>query len=217
MPDIDTERYCQLEPSAMRAYKALENDLFVEIEAGRVTPGNALVRLLRLQQITSGSVTTDSGQSERLSTAKKDLLSDTLEDIDGPVVVFCRFVTDLDRVREVAEATGRHYGELSGRRRDLTDDGYMPDDVDLMGVQIQAGGLGVDFTRASTAIYYSVGFNLGDLLQARGRLHRPGQTRPVTHIHLLAEHTIDQDAYWALRKRSDLVEGVLRRAQRRIA
>ena len=41
------------------------------------------------------------------------------------------------------------------------------------------------------------------------RIHRPGQTRPVEYIHLLAEGTIDEKVMDALARRADVVNNVL--------
>ena len=58
-------------------------------------------------------------------------------------------------------------------------------------MQISAGGVGVDLTRARYSIFYSLSFSLGEYDQALARVHRPGQTRPVEHIHLVARNTVD--------------------------
>jgi len=147
-----------------------------------------------------------------VGTEKRSLLADTIEDVPSSekVVVFCRFTHDLDSVRHVAHAQGRTYGELSGRRRDgLTEDATMNPEVDVIGVQIQSGGVGIDLTAARYCVFYSVGFSLGDYDQALRRVHRPGQERPVTYYHLTCEDTIDELVYDALEKRKDLVEYVL--------
>ena len=60
-----------------------------------------MVQLLRLQQLTGGHVTDDSGDTVTTGTAKVKVLADLLEDIDTPVVVFCRFRSDLDAARAV--------------------------------------------------------------------------------------------------------------------
>ena len=39
--------------------------------------------------------------------------------------------------------------------------------------------------------------------------NRPGQTRPVEHIHLLAEHTVDEKVMTALSRRAGVVRAVL--------
>ena len=79
----------------------------------------------------------------------------------------------------------------------------------MLAVQIDSGGVGVDLTRARYAIYYSLGFSLGSYEQSLARIHRPGQTRPVEYIHLLAEGTVDERVMAALARRSDVVNTVL--------
>ena len=79
----------------------------------------------------------------------------------------------------------------------------------VLAVQIDSGGVGVDLTRARYAIYYSLGFSLGSYEQSLARIHRPGQTRPVEYIHLLAEGTVDEKVMAALARRSDVVNTVL--------
>lgn len=215
---LDVERACDLEPEAQRVYRSLARHFWAEVEAGEVTAANALAKLLRLQQVTSGCVDAD-GVRQVISTAKRDLLRDVLADIPArdPVVVFCRFLQDLDAIAEVAYETGRAYGEISGRCKDGLDDGArMRPDLDLVGAQIQSGGVGVDLTRAATAIYYSTGYDLGAYLQSRARVHRPGQTRPVTYVHLIADGTIDEEILAALRAREDVVTSILASARRRV-
>lgn len=200
----------ELCPKARKAYDALERDLIAEIDSGVVTVDNALVKLLRLQQITSGFVPEDVTDALiPLGDEKRQLLSDLLEDAGEPVVVFCRFVHDLEVVREVAQAMGRSYGEISGRQRDLTRTAEMPTGIDVMGVQIQSGGVGIDLTRAPIAVYYSVGFSLIDYEQSVARVHRPGQRQHVTCYHLICDRTVDQRVYRALEQRRNVINAVL--------
>ncbi len=205
------ERACSLEPKAKRAYDQLHRDLITEVESGVVTASNALVKLLRLQQCTSGFLVEDeTNVVHEIDTAKAELLRELLEDLNEPIVVFCRFVHDLLVVREITEKLRRQYHEVSGAYKDLTDDATMLPDTDILGVQIQAGGVGIDLTRARYAVYYSIGFSLGDYLQSLKRLNRPGQTRPVNYYHLICEGTVDRQVYRALAKKEDLVNAVLK-------
>ncbi len=219
LPDAFHEvRECELTGSAAKTYAALDKDFVAEVAGGLLTASNALPKLLRLQQITSGFVDfkdEDTGREyhEELGSDKEQLLVELLEGIAQPAVVFCRFRHDLSVVRRVTETLGRTYGELSGRRRDLTPHAEMPEGIDVMGVQIQAGGVGVDLTRACYCIDYSMGFSLGDYLQHLARVHRPGQTRPVWFYHLIARGTVDEAVYTALAKRYDVVEYVLNAAR----
>ncbi len=212
-----------LSPKARKVYDQLEDQLVADIidseeRFGTVKIDNPLVKVLRLQQVACGFVSAaadglgiETVQLE-LDTAKSDTLAELLDDLDAsePVVVFCRFRHDLDQVAAVAARLGRRYGELSGRRNDLTSQATMPADVDLLGVQIRSGGAGIDLTRASTAVFYSIGcISQGDFGQACARLDRPGQTRPVTFYHLLAVDSVDGRAYEAIQSGREVVEFIL--------
>jgi len=215
---IDAYRTTQLDPGSRKVYDALEHDLVAKIGDGVVTAANAMVLVLRLAQATSGyAVDAETGAPRALTDGipeKARLLSDLLSDLPQaePVVVFARFHHDLDAIRGVAEAAGRRYGELSGRRRDgLTERSTMNEKTDVLGCQLKSGGVGIDLTRARHATYYSLDFALGDYAQSRKRLHRPGQHRPVLYTHLLAEDTIDTVVLGALRRRQDVVTAVMDR------
>lgn len=206
--------YCKLAASAARLYAALEKDFiaWVENTPAVIVAANALVRLLRLQQITGGSTRDSTGRDHVVDTAKRELLEDLLEDLppEEPVVVFARFRADLEAIHQAAKTLGRRSGELSGERDDLAiwKRGRKDDPV-ILAVQIQAGGVGIDLTRAAYAIYYSTGFNLGDYLQSRARIYRSGQTRPVFFYHLAVRHSVDESVMSALARRQKLVDGVL--------
>ncbi len=208
-PEVHITYNCHLGSDARKVYRSLERDLIAEVQSGEVTAANALVKLLRLQQITGGYVRTDDGQEVQIDSAKMNLLRDVLEDIapDEPVVVFCRFHRDLDAVNRVADEAGRRSLELSGRIDDLKR--WQAGEAPVLAVQIDSGGVGIDLTRARYSIYYSLGFSLGSYEQSLARVHRPGQTRPVEYIHLLAEGTVDEKVMAALARRSDVVNTVL--------
>lgn len=242
----DITRECELEPKAARLYRDLSEELWADLrefvahgdareleqhtgidaeaqEYGKtITPANVMVQLLRLQQLTGGTVIDDDGDRLRVSTAKADLLEEVLDEVGctrsaeeavhapEPVVVFCRFRSDLDAVQEIAHRRGLRYAEISGRRHDgLTHESEMNPEADIVGVQIQSGGTGVDLTRARVGIWYSLGYSLSDYDQARKRLDRPGQTRPVVMVHLLAEGTADYEVYEALDTKRSVIAGVL--------
>lgn len=206
---VHTYRVVSLTPDTLRAYKQMEQTFIADVGAGRVVASNALAKLLRLQQITSGYLPREDAEDVvQISTEKMDALREVLSDLEPrePVVVFCRFRHDLDMVAMAARMEQRTSAELSGRVNELAR--WQDGGADVLAVQIQAGGVGIDLTRARYCVYYSLGFNLGDYLQSLARVHRPGQQRGVIYVHLLADHTIDQKVYDALQKRQDVIEEI---------
>ena len=207
--EVDMKRTCELSPRAMSIYTRMKRDFYVALDNGEVTATNVLTKLLRLQQISSGFIRTDGGHVETLGTHKADLLLDVLQDLQEPVVVFAWFTEELRAIRRVAESLGRRYGEVSGARKDLTERSTMPDDIDVLGVQYQSGSVGVDLTRAAVDIAYSPTYSLTNFDQSRSRVHRVGQTKSVTHIRLVAEHTMDEVIYAALHARREVTDAIL--------
>ena len=200
---------CDLGREGRRLYDEMADEFVADVEGGQVTAANALSRLLRLQQITSGYGRRDDGTDVEVDTAKARVLDDILTDIGRePVVVFCRFRHDLDVVHRAAAKAGLPSYEVSGRRKDLADW-----TGGVLAVQIQAGGLGLDLTLARYAIYYSLGFSLGDYNQSMARLHRPGQSRPVEYIHILASDTVDETVMDALARREAVIDHILQEAR----
>lgn len=207
---VNSTREFELGPKSRKAYRELETELVTLIDSEEITADNALVKLLRLQQITSGSMMVDDRQVD-FGTEKADALNDILEDIakDEPVVVYCRFRNDIKEVARIAKLHGRRFGQVSGERKDLTQYATMPEDIDILAVQQAAGGLGIDLTRSSIGIWYSLSLSLGDFDQSIARQHRPGQVNRVRMIHLVAKGTIDEAIYLALDRKRAVVESVM--------
>ena len=201
-----------LGPKAQRIYDELHAEFRSEVVQGAVTNAtNALSRLLRLQQVTSGFAVTDDGEIQ-IDDAKERALEEVLDSIDTkePAVVFARFRHDLEMTHRVAERLGRASYELSGPRKELE---QWKEGGGVLAVQIQAGGLGVDLTMARYCIYVSLGFSLGDYQQSMARLHRPGQERKVVYTHLIAAGTVDNDVIRALEKKARVIEYILEEIQ----
>lgn len=209
---IHETRHINLNARTAKAYAEMSASFVTDVGCGAVTASNALVRLIRLQQITSGHLPDpESDDTIEVGTDKRDELAAILEDIDRSeaIVVFCRFLHDLDAVHAAAKAAGRTSVEVSGRRKDVQAVWQADDKATVLAAQIASGGIGVDYTRSAYCVLYSTGFNLGHYEQAIARLDRKGQTRSVTYIHLLARATVDEKVKRALDARKNIIDSVL--------
>lgn len=212
-PATHTFRTCVLGPAARKVYKDLENDFMASVSGdATVVPPNALARLLRLRQITGGNVgveNTDGSTSVRqLDDAKEKLFGEVLEELgDEPVVVFAVFTADLAAIRRQCSDLGITHAELSGKADDF--DLWKSGGARVLACQVQSGGEALSMVEARYCVYYSMGFSLGDYQQTAGRIRRPGQTRPVTYIHLLAEDTVDETVWRAVQRNEDIVRSIL--------
>jgi SNF2 family DNA or RNA helicase len=203
----------ELSDQAKKHYDELEAAMMTEIDEGLLTVSNGLVKLLRLQQITSGYLPiVCPGQPTTFNLVDKgkyDLMADLFDGITEaePFIVFARFSKDLETIHQAAKACGLSSMELSGHKNQLEE--WQNGQATVLAVQIQAGGAGIDLTRARYVCYFSLGYSLDDYEQSLFRAYRPGQTRPVTIYHLVARDTVDQIIMKALEGKANVVETIL--------
>lgn len=213
MPDIQfINRFCELGAAAAKIYRDLENHFIAEIGEGVVTAANALAKLVRIQQATSGfarlaEISEDENAVVEIDNSKRELLQELLEDLAGErVVVYARFRHDLETVAIVARHLGLTHGEISGRANDYRT--WQAGNINVLAVQWQSG-IGIDLTAARYGIAFSLDFSLGNYNQSIARLHRPTQKRAVVIYHLLAKGTVDERILAALRKRERVIDAIL--------
>src|SRR5690606_11167903 len=178
-PVIDQVVPVKLDKSTRTVYEALKKDLVVNLASGHtIRASNQLVLLLKLRQTTNGMV-----EGKRLGSEKLRVLQELIqnEPDKSKVVVFCHFVQDVSRICEMLSNVGISHAVLrggqSGAERDRIIHAFQTQhDPKVLVAQMKAGGIAVTLTAASVAIFYSLTFDAEAYEQARGRIHRGGQT-----------------------------------------
>ncbi len=217
--ETSEDRYVVMPPSVRKTYDQLRRDSYAEIEArGTITAATVLTKLLRLQQFTGGFLQLDEGaRPTPVHTAKLDALADIIDDyvIDEgkKLVVFARFRPEIAAIEKLLQGRGVRYGTIHGdvpgdARGSIVDDFQDNPETMVFLAQIQTAGVGISLFAASTAVFYSLGYNYADYSQAMARIHRNGQRHPVTYIHLLAEDSVDIKTMQALACKEDLSKSI---------
>ena len=205
-----------LPQSVLRSYRQLEDQMIAEWEDESISASNALVKQLRLQQMAGGHLQPDvGGPVEKIHDEKFAAIAELLADMapEEKVVIFCKFRPEIKELESTVLNLKRPVYHLIGGI-----DSSEPWKRTLHGVllvQISAGSEGVDLTAARYCIYCSLCHSLKDYQQSRKRLHRPGQTRPVTYYHIVASGTIDDEIYAALDAKESVVDSVRKRLRQR--
>lgn len=202
----------ELPAKSLRALRDLQRDFVAECGRGFAVASNVLVRLLRMQQITSGFCEVvpapgEEPQVEEMNRAKEEALRDLLLDVPlgDHAVVFGVFRHDLESIRSAAGTAGHDAFELSGAANQLEE---WRERGGVLAVQIQAGAEGVDMTCAHRAFYLTLPHSLALYEQSRARLCRPGQAERVSFCHLIAVGTVDEGVYESLRAKRDVIDSV---------
>ena len=219
-------------PQQKKLYQCAADDLYAEWmnESGEIAAlsiGNAMVKMIRLQQITAGYLPFNEGIGDdqprwsQLPSAKliwlRQYLLDTMAETDAQVIVWTRFVPELDLIRYELAASGLndHLEVIDGRvapkhREEIRKRfNNRHDPLRILLVQVQAGAMGLDLPGADVMIYHTIPFSLIQRLQSIDRGHRMGRTRPYTIIDLICKGSVDNHALMALKRKQEFSELLL--------
>lgn len=213
-----------------RIYDEITDGMATTIDGEPVTCDMAITQLVRQQQVTGGICRLDPTREERVAAARarkpprgrivyvgRAKLDRTIAIVrreEKPIVIFCRYREELARLVREVQRIGLRVDSVSGRSkrtRAETVRAFQSGRLDVLVVQIRAGGVGLDLQNASVAIFYSVTHSWIDFDQAVSRLHRRGQMRIVRVYLVLAQNTVDEEVRKALRLKRSVTELVLNR------
>ncbi len=212
-PFIDETRVITLEPKAQSLYRMLEQDCYAELANGEVTARNVLTQLLRLAQCTGGFIRDDiKGEAQQVSGAKLDALEDIIDtclDEEKKVVVFARFVPEIEAIAAMLKKKKIGYAQIYGATTDRADQvkKFQEDpEIKVFIGQLQTTGMGLTLTAANVAVFYSLDFSYANYEQSRARIHRIGQKQKCLYIHLVGKGTVDEKILNALKHKGDIAK-----------
>lgn len=201
--------YKEMKKNAIAVFKQKCIDADKEIRR-TVIASNGAVQFLRLLQFAQGYGKDDEGEEFDIDTEKRRVLLDLIEDAGEPVCVYGWFKHDMQCVEDCCRILGLRYGEISGRRKDLTEHAKFPEDIDVMGVQCKSGSSGIDLTRARIGIVLNSGMlSPGDYEQMEARQYRPGQTKNMLWYTLASPQTVDITIARARADKKDVIDAIL--------
>ncbi|KAI0785070.1 P-loop containing nucleoside triphosphate hydrolase protein [Abortiporus biennis] len=135
---------------------------------------------------------------------------------DGVVktVVFSQWTSMLDKIEDALEQAGIRYDRLDGtmkrddRTRAMDALKYDPG-CEVLLVSLKAGGVGLNLTAAQRVYLMDPYWNPAVENQAVDRIHRLGQTKPVTTIKLIIENSIEARLLEVQKKKTELANMTL--------
>ena len=193
--------------------KAIEN-----IEKADDKPGQKhlriLAELMKLRQICCNPalVLPDAGIESSKLKVFGDIVDELLES-NHKALVFSQFVGHLDILRKFLDSKKIAYQYLDGstsskKRQDRIKD-FQSGIGDLFLISLKAGGSGLNLTAADYVIHMDPWWNPAVEDQASDRVHRIGQTRPVTIYRLVVKGSIEEQIIKLHQEKRDLTESLL--------
>ena len=196
-----------LDATEQKAYDEMKKNLVAQIGTATVIAPNRLTQMLRLRQITSGA--------SKVRTIRS-IVHDTLNG-ESRIVVFAQFRDEIRALETALAVKGTEVMTITGDTPPADRMAYRrrfgsPDPARLVLLcQIRTMSLAVnELVTASHAVFATLPQQRDDLVQARDRLHRIGQTLPVTFWYAIAHNTVDEVVMTSHRHRSNLERAMLR-------
>jgi SNF2 family DNA or RNA helicase len=135
----------------------------------------------------------------RIGQAKAALAADYAAQLArnaGKVVFFAKHIDVMDAAAELFESRGIRYSSVRGdqtaavRQRNI--DAFVNDpDVAVVICSLTAAGVGLNLQVASNVVLAELSWTNAEQTQAIDRVHRIGQTEPVTAWRIIAAQTLD--------------------------
>jgi SNF2 family DNA or RNA helicase len=148
---------------------------------------------------------------QSLTPLRRDKLKALIESTEEHIVVFYNFDNERDMILDVLRSleTPRRIYEQSGHNSVLP----IREEWDIIEpsvtlAQYQSASTAIELTYASVTIFLSPTYSYANFHQAKGRTHRPGQTRKVVFYLLSVEDSLDSDVWKALKHKLDFSEKV---------
>ena len=218
LPDkIYTVRYVGLTKEQRDMYNSIKQHALVMLDNGELSTAPAVItQMLRLQQILSGHLKTDDGDTIYFDSKRMDALKEILEEHDGKAIIWSRFRYDIRQITKMLNDTfgqgcaASYYGDTSDdERQRAVDDFQNSEHLKFFVGNPSTAGYGLTLTEADLVIYYANDFNLETRAQSEDRAHRIGQKNNVTYVDLISEGTIDERIVKSLQSKIDIGAKVL--------
>lgn len=212
-PKIFAERVFQLTKVQQHHYNRLKKEYVTQFADGTpLTVTNAAVMVTRLQQIACGYLSHE-GEVEEIEDARLPALLDIIEQREGPMVIWCRFRKDVERIAaELGGEAVMYYGGQNQKENDYAKTLYIGGHARFFVGTPDKGGTGTDGLQkmTRTVVYYSNSFSSQHRWQSEDRTNRIGMhTEGCLYIDLVAQGTCDRRIMAVLRRDAQLRDTVM--------
>ena len=208
LPEKLPDEIIKVDQGDKKLYKKLSTEsAILEYE---ILAENPLSRLVKLRQLCSGHIKTETGEIIEVPNNKIPILQEIIEgyEDDKKLVIFAEFKYSIGKISELLRKMKISHVVLDGDQKDKTIWRQFQSDkkIRVIVCQYQTANAGIDLYASDTIIYYEPTLRSTTLEQSRDRIHRTGQHRPCSYIHLLTKGTVEVDIYRALAGYSDFSE-----------
>ena len=200
-------------PHARAIYKQMEEEFVAYVQGQNVVAPIVLTKMMKLSQISGGFIKNEKKENLPVHTAKVAALKNILEEIEengsNRVVIFARFLWEIEEVKKALSERGwNNIYRVKGRVPKEVMDKFNSEGGAMV-CQTQSGSGSNNFQAANYMIFYSTDYSLINFQQAIDRIHRIGQDKPCFYYFLQCRGTIDKRIYRLLMENKEVAEQIL--------
>ncbi len=204
-----SRREVPLTAEQVKYYKEMAGELVTQVDGELITAEQAIVKVIRLQQILCGHIKTEQGKTLEIPFNRPQVVHDYLTELQQKCVVWTRFRYDVEQLYKVLKPFNPVYydGSMNDDQKANAKRTFIEHEPCRVFIGNQtAAGTGLDGLQAVSnhMVYYSNGFKAIDRWQSEARLYRRGQKGTVSVVDLVAPNTFDEDVLDNLRKKKDV-------------
>lgn len=212
-------RSCTLSPAQAQAYAQMKQHLVLQAKTEVITAKNAADKIGKLRQILCGAVKSGDNYVMIDHEPRFRALCDAIEESSAKVLVIVPFKGILGNLRD--ELNAWHTRKKDGRHVELVNGDVSPtkraqifrafrEDPSLTELvchpKVMAHGL--NMTQADMVIFYAPIYSNEETLQVMDRINRPGQTRKMTILRIVA-NAMERSIYAMVEGRAVMQESIL--------
>jgi SNF2 family DNA or RNA helicase len=233
LPDLPEKTYqkiyVKLKPDEQKVYDEMLAEWIAQLKENREVAAPVIIsQITRLKQF---CISPDLAVMPLLNgekyghswhTSKFEVLLELIQSTEQKIVVFTQFERAVTLGMAMCEENGikavRHTGKENTRLRDEALSSFRKEeDVQVVWLTTQSGGVGLNLTEASICVFLDKVWSDAANEQAANRIHRPGQKNAVTIYELLVENSIETLRIEPLlNNKRELTEEIIKMANKRV-
>ena len=186
---INTTVKVRLPASLKEKYEELKKDFVTSFDIERLSVFSAAAKSNKLLQFCNGAAYTDSNKNYvEIHDKKLEALAEIIECNKGEnIIVAYNYRTDLIRIKK------RFANAMEMDKEGESIEAWNNGKISLMLLHPASAGHGLNLQKGGHIIvWFGLTWSLENYQQLNGRLHRQGQKKPVTVVHIVCEGCIDE-------------------------
>ncbi len=206
-----------LSPKELKAYADMYKEAIIEIEDKDVSAVNAVSKIMKLRQLTSGFVySRDEEDKHNIATdfgrAKLKALLQLLEHIGNKqVIIWAQFHHDALYIQQALGGNVPMVNGLVKKQvdRDANINAFKEGKAQYIIAHPKSMGHGHNLFMSHYMVFFSFSYSHEEHKQARARIYRKGQTRACNYFYMYVPGTVDRIIYRALTDKANVERLVL--------